>query len=329
MNKIITILFLCFFILQAEDEYELGKGVQVASLPLYVGGYFSADYRQSKAATTYRLNDIALIAYGNLDKFSYMAEVEYKDFYTHTKYPDSYSITKDRNLHVERLYFDYTYNENFAVTLGKYNSPIGFWNLLPVNALRQTIFNPMTSDIIFPNYTTGAVVSYSTYRDYGLKIGVIYQNNDDFDDNYNNYKLDQHYGLNVVYEKDDYTLKLDGGYFHQTNAFDDTEFLHYALLSGKYDSEKFQLSTELGYQQGLKEITSLAGYVQGLYRFTEQHIGSVRVESYDDRIAGDVGQLAVFTYTYRPLFPIAIKSEYELNSHDLQDKLMFSLSVIF
>ncbi|MCX6052630.1 MAG: hypothetical protein NTZ60_08980, partial [Campylobacterales bacterium] len=60
MYKIIVILIL-ILTLNAEEEYQLGKGKQVASLPLYVGGYISADYSNMNNENRYRLDDIAVI----------------------------------------------------------------------------------------------------------------------------------------------------------------------------------------------------------------------------------------------------------------------------
>jgi hypothetical protein len=329
LQKIVIALLLAFC-LHAEGEYELGKGVQVASLPLYLGGYFSLDYRNMDEEQRYRADDIALLGYGNYEKFSYMAEFEYKSFYVQTKTPDHESVEKDTTLHTERLYIDYNYDENYLLRVGKYNSPIGFWNLLPVNVLRQTTSNPISTDIIFPKFTTGLGASYTAYGEGELHVDLMVQNNEDLDNKYNNYKINEHYGVNVLYEKNEVSLKVNAGYFHKIEAVAQPDNLYYYLLSAKYDTEKYQLLAELGSQYSKEKTTTpYAGYIQGLYRFTEQHIGSIRVEAYEDNVMNKKDEMAVVAYTYRPLYPVAIKSEYQFHSLSEQNQFLFSLSVLF
>lgn len=313
-----------------ESSYELGKGIQVDSLPFYIGGYVSFDYRNKGNENRYRADDIAVLGYGNYDKFSYMAEVEYKGFYAQTYKGDTKYLEKDTKLHSERIYVDYNFDENYIFRVGKYNSPIGFWNLLPVNVLRQTTSNPVSKDIIFPQFTTGAGVTYSSFDEGELKIELMLQNNEDLDDDYNNYKIDKHYGLGILYEADEYSIKLNSGYFHRIGNNILQDKLYYLLLSAKYETEKYQLLSEIGYQQSETKVTTpYAGYVQGLYRFTEQHLGAIRFESYDDKVKNKSEDIAIFSYTYRPSYPIAIKSEYQFHSISEENQFLFSISVLF
>ncbi|MDP2893773.1 MAG: hypothetical protein Q8N78_05330, partial [Sulfurimonas sp.] len=316
--------------LQADEEHQLGKGVQVGSLPFYVGGYFSLDYKHTDDIDRYRIDDLAVLGYGNYEKFSYMAEFEFKEMYVETHKNGVKDSTNSDKLYIERLYVDYNLNENYMFRVGKYNSPIGFWNLLPVNVLRETTSNPMSTSIIFPKFTTGLGSSYMSYGDGELKADVMLQHNNDIDDEYNNYKIDEHYGFGISYERDDYTLKLNGGYFHNLNNYIVQDNLYYFLLSAKYDSDKYQILSEVGSQKSKNDYTTdYALYVQGLYRFSEQHIGVIRIESYDDNLNATDDDMLIFGYTYRPLYPIAIKSEYQFHSQSNQNQFLFSFSVLF
>ncbi|MDD2790375.1 MAG: hypothetical protein PHU40_06850 [Sulfurimonas sp.] len=329
MYKII-LLFLLAFSLHAENEYELGKGLQAGSLPLYLGGYFSADYRHMDEEDRYRFDDLALLGYGNYDKFSYMAEFEYKTLYSYTKTQQEDTTEKDLTLHIERLYLDYNYNENYALRVGKYNSPIGFWNLLPINVLRQTTSYPVSTDILFPKFTTGLNAAYTSYSDCELHVDLMLQHNEDFDNKYNNYKIDEHYGITLLYEKENYALKANAGYFHQLENLENPQNLYYYLVSAKYEAESYEFLAEVGSQYSQNATTTpYAAYIQGLYRFTQQHIGSIRLESYKDNITNSDDSISVFAYTYRPIYPVALKSEYQLHSISTQNQLLFSISVLF
>ncbi|MFT5662585.1 MAG: hypothetical protein ACI9TV_003242, partial [Sulfurimonas sp.] len=240
------------------------------------------------------------------------------------------TTTSNNQLHIERMSLDYNFNDNYIFTLGKYYSPIGFWNLLPINVLRETTSNPISTKIIFPTYTTGILSSYSSFDSGGLKLDLMLQNNEDLDDDYNNYKIDKHYAIGSSYEKNDFTLKLNTGFFHKIDNQIIHDELYYLLLSTKYDKDKYQFLTEFGVQRSTKNFTtSKAGYIQGLYRFEEKHTGILRLESYKDNTNSIQENLAIFGYTYRPLYPVAIKSEFQLHSQSNLNQVLLSLSVLF
>ncbi len=329
----IIIIFLLILSLYSDDEYQLGEGVQISSspLPLYVGGYFSIDYKSMDDTDRYRIDDLAFLAYGAHDNFSYVGEVEFKEFYVQSKTENETTIARDQHLYIERLYVDYNFEQNYLLRVGKFNSPIGYWNLLPINALRETTSSPVSTQIIFPKFTTGLSASHTSYSDNEIKIDLMLQNNSDVDDEYNNYKIDRHYGVGISYEKDDLTYKVNLGFFHKVidhNIYPDN--LHYLLLSAKYEKDNYQILAELGTQRSYyKFTTNYAGYIQGLYHFTQKHIGAIRVESYDDAARDDKDHMAIFAYTYRPLYPVALKGEYQLHSSSEFNQFLFSFSVLF
>jgi len=326
----LLLLLLLMLSLHSDDKYRLGEGVQVGSLPFYVGGYFSLDYIKKEGETKYSIDDVAILGYGNYSKFSYMVELEYKEPYSYTDRGSQTYTEKDSHLYTERLYVDYNHDENFMFRAGKYNSNIGFWNLLPINVLRETTSSPKSTYIIFPKFTTGLDSSYTSYEDGGLKINATLQHNDSIDnDDYNNYEVDKHYGAGLSYEMNEYTFKINGGYFH-TDYNIKKEDLYYLLLSAKYEADNYQILTEFGSQKSQEEYTTkYAGYIQGVYRFTQSHIGVLRAESYDNKRDNISEEIMVVGYTYRPLYPIALKSEYQFHSKEDDNKLLFSLSVLF
>jgi hypothetical protein len=329
LYKIFLIVLLTLF-LQAQDKYELGNGVQVGSLPFYLGGYISLDYRNMGNENRYRADDIALLGYGSYGKFSYLAEFEFAGFYVRTNKAGENTVQKDTRIHPERLYVDYNLNENYIFSLGRINSDIGFWNLLPINVLRQTSSSPIAPSILFPKYTTGITASYTNFSNAEIKTNVIIQNNNDLDDDINNYKVGKHYGAGITYAKDDYTIKFNSGYFHIENNILPENGLYYFLFSYKYDTEKYQFLGEIGSQESNNGSTiPYAGYIQGLYRFTQKHIGVLRVESYDDRQLQKSDDIGILGYTYRPSYPVAIKSEYQFHSLHQENLFLFSISVLF
>jgi len=315
---------------QEESGYHLGEGTQVGSLPLYIGGYFSVDYRYKESKSRYRIDDLAFLAYGNYNKLSYMSEFEFKEFYTLSEEESGFTTNQDKSLHVERLYADYNFNENYMLRGGKYNSQVGFWNLLPINVLRDTTSNPISTDIIFPKFTTGLYASYTSFNEGDLKIDTMLQHNDDFDSDYNNYVIDEHYALGVTYSKDEFEVKLNIGMFDNYMPNNTTQNLYYILASMKYETEKLQVMSEVGSQSATDGFTTeYAAYLQGVYRLSEEHAAILRLESYDDSYNDTRDDIAIFGYTYRPLYPVALKAEYQFHSISLQNQFLFSFSVLF
>ncbi len=363
MKKIITLLLTLFISLSAKESeetpYTLGEGLQVASLPLYLGGYFSLDYKRKPNEEKYEIEDFAILGYGSYEKISYITELEFKKLYVNANKNEERSVEQDTALHVERLYSTYNVNENYDLGVGKYNSPIGYWNLIPVNVLRDTSSIPITSFIIFPQYTTGVNASYNSYTDNDFRIDVMLQKNSDIDPKYNNYEINEHYGIGFTYAKNNFSLKFNAGvfqivdYYNEDDEFNgkehdggdgdgdeddidkDFETLtsskhYYALLSAKYDSDSFQVMGEIGSQRSKDDfITKYAGYVQSVYRFDEKHMAILRAESYDNQVSKIAENMAIVGYTYRPIYPIAIKTEYQFHSISNNDTLLLSFSMMF
>jgi len=334
LKSLVVIVFvvMSLFAQEYEEEksYEIGEGFQVGELPLYVGGYFSLDYRFKDSKSRYRIDDLAFLAYGNYEKLSYMAEFEYKEFYTLSETDNEYTSEQDTTLHTERLYLDYTFNENFILRVGKYNSPVGFWNLLPINVLRDTTSSPISTERIFPKFTTGLYGSYTTYSEGELKIDTMLQHNDDFDETYNNYVIDEHYALGITYSLEEMDFKINIGTFDNYLPGNTTRNLHYILASFKYETEEYQVMSEFGSQRSNGSFTTkYAGYLQGVYHLSEQHSTILRLESYDDNFYNLQDEMAILGYVYRPLYPIAIKAEYQFHSISVENQFLFSFSVLF
>lgn len=324
-----TFLLIFLFIshLHSQEEYQFGDGIQVGAFPLFIGGYFSLEYEKKDNSTSYIVDDIAFLIYGGTNKFSYVSELEFKELYVHTKTNNTRATQKDENLYIERLYLDYNHNENYLFRLGKYNSPIGFWNLLPVNVLRETTSSPISTSLLFPKFTTGLYSSFTRYEEEELQVDFMLQHNEAISDDYNNYEVDIHYGIGLIYTVDDYAFKFNAGYFEESEL---NLFHYYALFSAKYEEDNYQIITEIGTQSINQEhVTNHAAYIQGLYRFAPQHIGILRLEVYDDKAKNIEDSFAVLAYTYRPLYPIALKAEYQAHSIESENQFLASLSVMF
>lgn len=325
MKSFLFVVFF-YFTLLAQENYELGHGYELKESLLYVGGYISADYRKMDEQSRVRIDDIAFLAYGRKDNFSYMLELEFKELYKRIKDKGVVTTTEDHKLYVEKVYLDYRIDDTHVARLGKFNSPIGFWNLVPVNVLRETTSNPYTSQILFPRFTTGLTFKASYFKESLLEFDVLVQHNASIAHEYNNYEQNRHYGLGVLHEKGDISIKLNGGYFKEEMQRD--ESYSYLLLSAKYESDSFQVQAESGAQK-YSNLKNYASYLQGLYRFNENHAGVLRVESYKDARSKISDSMGILGYVYRPTYPVSFKIEYQQHKRNIQNQVMVSFSVLF
>ena len=325
-------IVLMYSTLTADDDgYKLGHGLQVGTLPLYVGGYFSIEYEdvfdQYRSLT---LDDLSIMLYGEQENVSYMAEFEATNVYSEV-FGNEAADVENKHFHIERLYLDYSFNETYTLRVGKYNSLVGIWNRIPINVLRDTSSNPRIATTLFPKYTSGLDISYSTNNSSDLHFDLMMQETEDMDnwiskEIYNNFETDRHYGLGVSFSANEVLYHLNAGYFRTVK---DHEY-YYVSGAFEYHYEELKLQAELGSQFDNDTATMpYIGYIQGLYTIEEKHEAIVRVESYSDKERQTKDTFAVFGYTYRPLYPVAIKGEYQWHSLHHEDQLLFSFSVLF
>ena len=319
--------------LHADDsKYELGHGLQVGTLPLYVGGYFSFEYEDVRHnSRSVKLDDIALMLYGEKERFSYMLELEANDIYTERLDGGPDDETVHSHLHIERMYLDYTFDEHYMIRAGKYNSLIGFWNPLPINVLRDTTSNPKITQMLFPDFTSGFDASYHSNNSVDLSVDVMLQATKDMDtlishEVYNNFDTDRHYGIAISAQSAQWQFRLNFGYFRLVERAE----CYYLSGAFKYEAEKYRVQGEVGMQGDNDGVTiPYIGYLQALYEPLEGHELIVRAESYDDRVTRTKDTFGVFGYTYRPLYPVALKAEFQKHTFHDEDKVMLSLSVLF
>ena len=329
MNRLIYLSLFFIFSLSSyaeELEYELGKGLQVGTLPLFVGGYISVNYENS--SDTLKIDDIAVLAYGSYDRLSYMLELETEDIDINFNGEEE---EKEEQIHIERIFFTYEFDENYALRVGKYNSQIGFWNLMPINVLRDTTSSPMVTELLFPKFTNGLDVKYSSENRLPYSVHLMLQENEDIDrwindDVYNNFDIDRHYGINVLVDNSMLSYMFNAGYFRTV----DQENKYYFLGAFQYLDSSFKLLGELGMQFNDDGVTlPYIAYLQYSKQLAKDHEAIVRVESYSNKETDIDDTFAILGYTYRPLAPIALKAEYQWHSLHKEDKLLFSISILF
>ena len=125
LYKILFLLLIFPILLFSESEnYTLGNGYKVPALPIYIGGYLSTQYINNREPKkdTFQINDAALLGYGSYNRFSYLAELEVVNLYK-KELDSAKEASSNTDAHIERLYVDYSINEQYLLRVGKSVTP--------------------------------------------------------------------------------------------------------------------------------------------------------------------------------------------------------------
>lgn len=326
--KLVTYSFVFSLLFTNLSAYELGHGVQLND-SINVGGYFSSELKSSKNADTFTLDDLAVMAYGDINPmFSYMAEMEAVGFYT--KDFRNESEYGHRKFHAERVYTDIWLSDAFNLRIGKQITPIGYWNLEPINVLRDTTSNPLFSTLLFPKFLTGIDINGYLPQAEGVRYHLFGQKNHDLDEEYINIPNTHFFGFAL--EKEVSSTLSGGGSIGEfiSNTNQRSRFL---LANIKYDDNQWQLMGE-----GLVAKSTytadqddyvFSGYGQAMYHFCTEHAVVGRYEFFNDFHRAYEDHILTLGYSYRPLYPVSLKGEYQWHSQINEDRALFSFSVLF
>ncbi len=325
--------FLYFFLLLSllsAEEYQLGRGIKVNNA-LHLGGYFSGNYTFINENKLLELDDVAILAYGTLaPQLSYFVELEAAPYYI--KDLNTKESNTNTKFSYERFYLDYHISEMFNLRLGKQITPIGYWNLEPINVLRNTSSNPFYSRYMFPKLLTGLDIYGYLDDDDKLNYHFFLQHNKDLDKDYVNIPNEYFYGITLNYETD--TPLSYGGTLGRYRTKQTQQIVNFIEFNAKYDNYPFLMQSEFAYND-TEETTSkqssyqLSGYIQGEYNFSSQHAIVSRYEYIDNAIGNRKNHIAIIGYSYRPTYSVSIKTEYQMNSDSAYNKAILSLSVLF
>jgi len=328
LKKIAASLCLAAALYGQPAEYTLGNGFTLSDA-LKIGAYFSTEYEIGDDERSFKIDDIAILAYGELyPTLTYLAELEAVNFYSHNF--ENEIEEHNTEFHIERLYLDYRHSDLVGVRAGKLITPIGYWNLEPINVLRDTTSNPYYAQNMFPRFVSGVDVSGYLPTFDSTTYHLFAQKNRDLDEEYINIANEHFFGLSI-----DHELSMDwmvGGSVGQfvTQSDDQYDFIQMHI---KYDGYPFTIRAEgilrfCDYDDSRTEYSG-AAYVQGLYRYAPEHAIVSRYEYYSDDGLDVEDNVFLLGYSYRPIFPVSLKAEYQWHSLSHENRLLTSFSVLF
>ena len=101
----------------------------------------------------------------------------------------------------------------------------------------------------------------------------------------------------------------------------------------KYDDTQWQFMAEALIAQSdlnnQKSKSTFSGYTQLMYHFSSEHAVVGRFEHFNDHLTAFEDTILTLGYSYRPLFPVSLKGEYQWHSQSDENRALFSFSVLF
>ena len=328
MKLILFGLFTIFTLSLQAEPYKMGQGLKVNDA-LNIGGYFATEFESNKNSDSATLDDVAIMAYGDLHPMlSYLAELEAVSFY-HKNISDG-SHTSDKKFHIERLYGDLWMSDELNIRFGKQITPIGYWNREPINVLRDMTSNPLYSKLLFPKFLTGIDINGLVPKMEGVRYHLFGQNNRDLDEEYINIPNTHFFGFALEKE---ISNELSSGISIGDFIPNSTKRSQFFQASFKYDNDLWQILAEglvakSRYSNNQSEY-AFSAYTQGMYRYSQKHAVVGRYEYFDDNRTQYEDNIFTLGYSYRPWYPVSLKAEHQWHSKNDENRILLSFSVLF
>ncbi len=293
-------------------------GIPVPKTPLYAGAYIGVVYNPYEYRN-FIIDDLALLLYGDYNRYHILGEIEASDI------PLTNVKKSDFRIYIERLQLSWDKDEFSSITIGKFNSNAGFWNLTKLNTLTDTTSSPDLTETMFPELTTGLLYNGTLY-DETVTFSLTLQHNPNLDTQYNNLQVDRHYAITLDYLGYTYDSKFTIGYFRENNT---TESF-YAGIAYRQETDYWTLQGELFTKQSVdKPDIPYNGYFQVTRHFGLHHDLIFRQEFYKNNLTRIKEGISLVGYTYRPKTSVALKTEYVRHSVLPVHHIIISASVIF
>ncbi len=149
-------------------EYFTGRGLRLGRTGLTIGGFSTFEIeREEGGPGVFALDSINFLTlFEPIDALRGFAEIEVGDLFRVET--DSDDVHSDPDVQIERLYGDYIHGDALSARFGKFQTPIGRWNLVPAEPFVWTTTQPLIVEFGFDEYTTGGALFGSLFPASGI-----------------------------------------------------------------------------------------------------------------------------------------------------------------
>jgi hypothetical protein len=144
-------------------DYVLGRRIRLGRTGFRVGGFSTLEIdKEESGHGTLEIDSLNfLILWEPADFFRAFAEIELEGLFAW----DMSSGGTNSNVEavVERVYGDLTYDDALNLRFGKFQTPVGIWNLVPAEPFTWTAIEPILVENAFDEHQTGAAFFGTAY----------------------------------------------------------------------------------------------------------------------------------------------------------------------
>ncbi len=142
----------------ATEYGSFGQSMNLADRGLTVGGYASVQYQDLHNKEAHlSLSHLSMFVWWESEsRLKFFSEIDAQGLLSSVS---RHEENERHYLSVERLYFDYAFNDSLTLRAGKYLTPIGRWNQGHADPLVWTTSRPMITRDLFPTNATGLMAT--------------------------------------------------------------------------------------------------------------------------------------------------------------------------
>ncbi len=248
--------------LVGDIEYQAGRGFSLGRTGLHVGGFSTLEIDVPKGESgTLELDSINFLVLFEPNKFwrGFM-ELEIGDLFEIDF--GTGEAESEPTAVFERLYGDFTLSDAFNLRAGKFQTPVGRWNLVPAEPFVWTAIEPLIL-VSYPESQTGGAVLGSLFPGEAIVDYWLYgQFTDSFDVDEDEAPESRSVGGRLAYSQPGWDVSL-GASFLATRVGSEWNYL--GGLDAEWRSGLFEFTTEFVYQDGeIADRTLWDIYLQGV-----------------------------------------------------------------
>lgn len=139
-------------------DYVVGRGLSLGRTGLHIGGFSTLEIdKQEGESGTVEIDGLNfLIDFEPVDFLRVFSELEVGHLLAYDTGGDG--VSSDPSLTVERLYADLERSDAQNLRVGKFQTPVGIWNLVPAEPFTWTANEPILVETAFDEHQTGGAL---------------------------------------------------------------------------------------------------------------------------------------------------------------------------
>jgi hypothetical protein len=316
-------------------EYRAGRGLHFGRTGLNIGGFTTLEFEREEGepgeVAIDGINFLVLLQ--PIDWARAFAEIEIDNLLTWQT--DQSSVESDPGVVIERLFGDLILGDPLTARFGKFQTPVGRWNLVAAEPFTWSATEPIALETAFDEHTTGAALHGSMFPEAGALSYWLYgQVVDPLDPSDSPDPLDRSVGARLQFDR-------SVGQWSVGTSFLASELNGKWSYLGGLDAQwligPLELMGEFTIQRGEIEDRDLWDvWVQGVCEVVPEYLPNVylvgRYEHFhrpgpaNDANIGDLG------VTWIPLPFLRFKATYRLSDRETDDVargVKVTFSVVF